>query len=90
MVDADVEKMLKKFGLTGMIAAIVMIVFGVLVIAMPNLIAWIIGLYLIIHGVIELLGHLDTNKATAPQPVKKARKPKPEPEEDDAEEPEED
>jgi len=90
MVDADVEKMLKKFGLTGMIAAIVMIVFGVLVIAMPSLIAWIIGLYLIIHGVIELLGHLDTNKCTESKPAKKVRKPKPEPEEDNEEEPEED
>lgn len=73
MVDADVEKMLKKFGLTGMIAAIVMIVFGVLVIVMPKLIAWIIGLYLIIHGVIELLGHLGANKAATPRTRKEGQ-----------------
>ena len=36
---ATPEKMLKKIGFTGLTAAILMIIFGVLVIAFPHLIA---------------------------------------------------
>ena len=63
MVDTDVEGMLAKFGVTGMVAAILMIIFGVLVIVFPNLIAWIIGLYLIIVGAVNLLGHIQVQQA---------------------------
>ncbi len=76
MVEADLEKMLAKFGITGMVAAIIMIIFGVLVIVFPHLIAWIIGLYLIIVGLINLIQHLQTTQqkpAPMARPVERPR-----------------
>jgi uncharacterized membrane protein HdeD (DUF308 family) len=73
MVEADVEKLLAKFGITGMVAAILMIIFGVLVIVLPDLIAWIIGLYLIIVGVINLIQYLQTTQAQQPRHAPMAR-----------------
>jgi len=37
------------------ISAILAILFGILVIAFPKLIKWMIGLYLIIAGILQLL-----------------------------------
>ncbi len=63
MVETDPQKLLAKFGITGMVAAVFMIIFGVLVIIFPDLIAWILGLYLIIVGLINLIGHLQTGQS---------------------------
>jgi uncharacterized membrane protein HdeD (DUF308 family) len=73
MVEADVESVLAKFGITGMVAAIIMIVFGILVIIFPHLIAWIVGLYLIVVGLINLMGHFQTTQSRPPmaRPVDK-------------------
>lgn len=62
MVEVNVEKMLAKVGVTGIVAAILMIIFGILVIAFPTLIAWIIGLYLIVVGLVNLVGHISPKK----------------------------
>ena len=56
------EKMLEKLGVTGMVAAILTIIFGILVIVFPDLIAWLVGIYLIIVGLIDLIGHLGLRK----------------------------
>lgn len=56
--------MLKRMGITGITAAVLMIVFGVLVIAYPHLIAWLVGIYLIIVGVVNLIGHMDSVKSS--------------------------
>jgi uncharacterized membrane protein HdeD (DUF308 family) len=61
-VDINVEKMLAKVGITGMVAAVLMIIFGILVIAFQALIAWIIGLYLIVVGLVNLIGHISPKK----------------------------
>ena len=58
------DKMLKKMGITGLTAAILMIVFGVLVIAFPNLIAWLVGIYLIVVGVVSLIGEMQKTKSS--------------------------
>jgi len=79
MVETDPNKILSKFGITGTVAAIIMIIFGILVIVFPSLIAWIIGLYLIIVGIINLMGHMPTAQAqyssrAQPQPAPRARR----------------
>ena len=56
------EKMLEKLGITGMVAAVLTIVFGILVIVFPDLIAWLVGIYLIVVGLIDLIGHLGLRK----------------------------
>ncbi len=59
MVDVDPNRIMKRFGLTGTLAAVLMIIFGILVIIFPDLIAWIVGLYLIVVGIVSLLGSID-------------------------------
>lgn len=57
------EKMLQKVGVTGLTAAILMIIFGILVIAFPNLIAWLVGIYLIVVGMVNLIGHFESQRS---------------------------
>jgi uncharacterized membrane protein HdeD (DUF308 family) len=56
-----VEKGLKRIGITVSkpILAIICIVFGVLVIVFPDLLEWIVGLFLIIQGVLLLTDYLE-------------------------------
>ncbi len=60
MTDA-MDKGLKKIGVTVSkpILAIIAILFGILVIAFPHLIAWIVGLYFIIQGILLLLDYME-------------------------------
>lgn len=59
----DVDRLFQSFGISGVAQGILMIVFGVLVIVFPELIAWLIGGFLIIAGAIELAGHLSAHHA---------------------------
>jgi uncharacterized membrane protein HdeD (DUF308 family) len=60
-----VEKGLKKIGVTVSkpILAIICIIFGLIVIVFPDLIAWIIGLFLIIQGILMLTDYLELTKS---------------------------
>ena len=62
-----VEKGLKKIGVTVSkpILAIICIIFGLIVIVFPELIAWIIGLFLIIQGILMLTDYLELTKSQA-------------------------
>lgn len=62
-----VEKGLKKIGVTVSkpVLAIMCIVFGLIVIVFPNLIAWIVGLFLIIQGILTLTEYLELRKSPA-------------------------
>ncbi len=55
------DKGLKKMGVTisKPILAIIAILFGILVIVFPDLIAWIVGLYFIIQGILLLLDYME-------------------------------
>jgi uncharacterized membrane protein HdeD (DUF308 family) len=63
MVEA-VEKGLKKIGVTVSkpVLAIICIIFGLIVIVFPDLIAWLIGLFLIIQGILTLTDYLELRK----------------------------
>jgi len=58
---AVVEKGLKRIGITVSkpVLAIICIVFGVLVIVFPDLLEWIVGLFLIIQGILLLTDYLE-------------------------------
>jgi len=58
VVDDTVGKIFGMLGITGMAAAIVTIVFGVVVLLDIIGINLIIGLYLIIVGLIQLVGYI--------------------------------
>jgi len=59
-----VEKGLKSIGITisKPILAIICIIFGVLVIVFPDLLQWIVGLFLIIQGILLLTDYLELKK----------------------------
>lgn len=63
----EVEKGLKKIGITVSkpVLAIICIIFGIIVIVIPKLIAWIIGLFLIIQGILILTDYLELRKSPA-------------------------
>jgi uncharacterized membrane protein HdeD (DUF308 family) len=56
IVTEEVEKGPKKIGVTVSkpVLALIAIIFGLLVIAFPHLLQWIVGLYFIIQGILLL------------------------------------
>lgn len=59
-----VEKQLKRFGVTVSkpVLAIVSILFGLLVIAFPDLLQWIVGLFFIILGILTLIDYFELRR----------------------------
>jgi hypothetical protein len=57
----EVEKGLKRIGATVSkpVLALIAIIFGLLVIAFPDLLQWIVGLYFIIQGILFLLDYYE-------------------------------
>ncbi len=66
LVPSEVQAFLKRRGISLEVAALLMILFGVLIIAFPSLVALLVGLYLIVAGVVTLVGHLMKPKNPAP------------------------
>jgi len=60
-----VEKTLKKIGVTVSkpILAVIAIIFGILVIALPDLLQWIVGLYFIIQGILLFIDYYELRRA---------------------------
>ncbi len=60
-----IEKGLKKIGVTVSkpVLALIAIVFGILVIVLPDLLQWIVGLYFLIQGVLFFVDYLELTKA---------------------------
>ena len=58
VIDETVGKIFGKLGITGMAAAVLTIIFGVIVILDIITIELIVGLYLIIVGIINLIGYI--------------------------------
>ena len=58
------EKGLKKIGVTVSkpVLAIIAIIFGILVIALPGLLVWIVGLYFIIQGILLLIDYMELRR----------------------------
>jgi uncharacterized membrane protein HdeD (DUF308 family) len=62
---STMEKGLKKIGVTVSkpVLALVAIIFGLLVIVLPDLLQWIVGLYFIIQGVLLFTDYLESRKS---------------------------
>lgn len=60
-----IDSTFDRFGIGATVGAVLMIVFGVLVIAFPELIAWLVGGYLLIAGVVKLADELSTEPSEA-------------------------
>ena len=60
----EVEKGLKKIGVTVSkpVLALIAIIFGILVIVFPNLLQFIIGLYLIIQGILLFMDYMELRR----------------------------
>lgn len=59
----EIQRLGGRLGLSGTAVAVLMVVFGVLVIVFPELIAWLVGGYLIAAGAIHLAGHVAAEAA---------------------------
>ncbi len=59
-----IEKGLKKFGVTVSkpVLALIALIFGILVIAFPDLLQWIVGLYFIIQGLLFFVDYFEMRK----------------------------
>ena len=59
-----IEKGLKKMGVTMSkpILAVIAIIFGILVIAFPDLLEWIVGLYFIIQGLLFFADYFELRR----------------------------
>jgi uncharacterized membrane protein HdeD (DUF308 family) len=59
-----VEKGLRKIGITisKPVLAIICIIFGILVIVFPDLLEWIVGLFLIVQGILLLTDYLELRR----------------------------
>ncbi len=59
-----VNKGLRRIGVTVSkpILAIIAIIFGLLVIIFPDLLAWIVGIYLIIQGILLLTDYMESRR----------------------------
>lgn len=44
--------------ITGLISGILAVIFGIVIIIKPKIVAWLVGIYLIILGVLAIIGSL--------------------------------
>lgn len=60
----EIEKGLKRIGVTVSkpILALIAIIFGILVIVFPDLLQWIVGLYLIISGILLFFDYYELRR----------------------------
>jgi uncharacterized membrane protein HdeD (DUF308 family) len=65
-----VEKGLKKIGITisKPVLAVLCIIFGIVIIVVPNLVGIIIGIFLIIEGILLLTEYLELQRQQPPSP----------------------
>jgi len=63
-VSETIERGLKKFGVTVSkpVLALIALIFGILVIAFPDLLQWIVGLYFIIQGLLFFVDYFEMRK----------------------------
>jgi uncharacterized membrane protein HdeD (DUF308 family) len=59
-----VNKGLRRIGVTVSkpVLAVIAIIFGLLVIIFPDLLSWIVGIYLIIQGILLLTDYLESRR----------------------------
>lgn len=67
MVQDTVDRVAGRFGIPSQAVAILMIVFGVLIIVLPQLLPWLIGILLIVLGVLWLVGASGATAKWAPR-----------------------
>ncbi len=58
LIPNELRVFLRRRGISLEIAAALMILFGLIIIIFPDLVAILIGVYLIVAGILTLLGHV--------------------------------
>lgn len=69
-----VDRGLKKIGVTisKPMLAIICIIFGIMVVLFPSLLAWIVGLFLVVQGILLLTDFLEQERPETPVIVSKS------------------
>lgn len=77
-----VEKGLRKVGITVSkpVLAVLCIIFGILLIIFPDLVGYIIGIFLIIQGILLLTDYIETNRQQSSRTRPYTAQPPPPPE----------
>lgn len=73
----EIDKGLRKAGISVStpVLAVICLVFGVLLIIFPNLVGYIVGIFLIIQGIILLVNYMESNRQQ--QPMRRSTTPPP-------------
>ncbi len=58
LIPSELKTFFRRRGISLEIAALLMVLFGVLIIVFPSLVALLVGSYLVVAGIITLLGHV--------------------------------
>lgn len=74
VIRSEVDRLFRRLGVTGQAAAALMILFGILILMFPDLVGVLIGVYLVVVGILQLLGSFEASRAgtvgaAAPPPV---------------------
>lgn len=66
---AEIDRTFNRFGITGTAAAVLMIVFGFVILIRPELVAILVGIYLIGVGLLQLLAPFEGRSRAAALPT---------------------
>jgi uncharacterized membrane protein HdeD (DUF308 family) len=66
---AEIDRQFGRFGITGAAAAILMIVFGFVILIRPELVGILVGIYLVVVGILQLLATFEGRPRTSPPPT---------------------
>ncbi len=58
LIPRELRGVFRRMGISLEIAAALMILFGILISIFPALVALLVGLYLVVAGIVTLLGHI--------------------------------
>ncbi|MEE9592316.1 MAG: DUF3096 domain-containing protein [Thermoplasmata archaeon] len=67
LIPNELRAFFQRRGISLQVVAVLMIVFGLLIIVLPDLVGILVGLYLVVAGAVTLLGYI-RKPPIAPQP----------------------
>lgn len=58
LIPSELQKFFQRRGISLQVAAVLMILFGLLIIVFTDLVAYLVGAYLVLAGIVTLLGYI--------------------------------
>lgn len=67
LIPTELRGFFQRRGISLQVVAVLMIIFGLLIIVLPDLVGILVGLYLVVAGAVTLFGYI-RKPPSAPQP----------------------